>query len=606
MATVEEIKDKKAEFDKDRSQLRVEQKKDDDFYEMRFSTGIKKPYKQLRLATPRRVVDVAAEHIATDNPLVTKEPKDITAAAQERADRIEKWGNAFLNLMLQDSLHPIQETVKNFGCRGESFIKVLPNPDYPDKPESDKGEKKADFEARMTAWEQETSMIPPVKWTFPDPMTVWPSRRRRNNIPLETFEIYKRSAADIKREFPGWKNTQSRKNDELVDFWEYYSWDERYTEADGEAVSHNTEKDHVAGVEPNILGVVPYPHYYSGLGRTSPEGKPETLARSLIFPIRDTIRAQSRAQAQLDSQITLYTHPRIITSLNEKDIEGIDLSPGQAVTGIPKDERFDIDSGVPPSSAMFVHVQNLNNEIEKFIPSPLSGGHLGAESGFQQAQQIGQGSLKFVRLKEGTEHMLESALMLTFRVISRVHMHDVILRGTIWEDNKPQIDLVKISLDDLEDFTKVKVKLEPSDPEFTDRRAILGDRLWKSGAISQRRMLEQYLSIPNASDEQIQILAEKILMTNPEILQIMGLKALEKLGMKEEAARLQAQLEAQSQTAEKIQGRANETGVVPPDSPGRVTNPNSFEAADLAIRKLSRISKQVPGGNRSRVEEPRQ
>ena len=591
--TVDEIRAKLATY-KDRVYfgVRKTQVESDGFYEMTYKIGIDPPYRSFRSFISRRIVDTGAEHIASDNPVVLKDPLTQTKDAQERADKIEGFGNALLSMLMQADVHPVQETVKNFGVRGESFIKVYPNPDYPEKPERQKGERKDHFEARIEAWEDECKAIPPILWDILEPMTVYSSMKHRLNIPLDAIISYQRTVADVKNEYPKWKNPNHREDDENVDWLEYYSWEYRYFEADEEAVTD--------GVEENLLGVVPLVHLYSGLGKRNDKGTPDTLVRDLIFPVKDNIIAYSRAQSQLDSIVGLYTHPRIITSLSKKDLEGMELSPGAAITGIPENARFELNQGMSPHPALFQHVINLGNELEQYIPSPLGGGISGAESGYQQAQQISQGSLKYIRLKESTQHILEAALMLSFRFIKRVLRHDVVLRGITKDDRKPQIDTFKIKIKDLEDFTQVKVRLEPSDPEYRDRRALIGLRMRQQKEISRVAFLQDYASIPNASDEITQIYAEQILETNPMIQQVIGMKALEKMGMKEEAEMIQKQMQQQEQNAKSIQ----ETSGMPSTDRSRRPGQQGLEMADLAIRQMQRGTPQQVGPLKSRVEEP--
>lgn len=574
------------------SNVRKNQKLSEDFYEMRYDIGIKPPYRAFRSFISRRIVDTGAEHIASDNPVVMKDPITPTKDAQARADALEGFGNALLQMWLQSDIHPIQETVKNFGVRGESFIKIYPNPDYPEKPEKEKGEKKDHFEARMEAWEDEIQVILPVLMDVTEPMTVYGSMKHRLNIPMEVFVSDQRTVCDIKQEYPKWTNPNHREDAEMVDWMEYYSWDWRYFEADEEAVTDEVEK--------NLLGVVPFVHLYSGLGKRNDKGTPDTLVRDLIFPAKDNIVAYSRAQSQLDSIIGLYTHPRIRTSLTMKEMENVDLSPGSAITGLPTpvDEHFKTDSGMPPHPALFQHVVNLSNELEKYIPSPLSGGNMGAESGYQQAQQISQGSLKYIRLKESTQHILEAALMLSFRVIKRVLRHDVVLRGVSSEDRKPRIQNFRIKVKDLEDFTQVKVRLDATDPEYRDRRMLVGLRLREKREIDRETALQDFYGYPNATDMVAKVYAEQILETNPLIQQIIGMRALEKLGMKEEAELLKQQIAQQQPES------TQKTNVPSTDKSRRMGNQN-LEMADLAVRQMMRGTPQQVGPMNSRIEEPR-
>ena len=573
--------------------VRKTQLESDGFYEMTYKIGIEPPYRSFRSFISRRIIDTGAEHIASDNPVVLKDPITQTKQDQEKADFIEGFGNALLSMLMQSDIHPIQETVKNFGLRGESFIKVYPNPDYPEKPEREKKEKKERLEARIEAWEDECKAISPILWDILEPMTVYCSMKHRLNIPLDAIVSYQRTVADVKNEYPNWKNPNNREDDENVDWLEYYSWEYRYFEADEEAVSD--------GVEENLLGVVPIVHLYSGLGKRNDKGTPDTLVRDLIFPCKDNIIAYSRAQSQLDSIVGLYTHPRIITSLNKKDLEGLDLSPGAAVTGIPETARFEVNQGMAPHPALFQHVINLGNELEQYIPSPLGGSVSGAESGYQQAQQISQGSLKYIRMKESTQHIIAAALMMSFRFIKRVLRHDVVLRGITKDDKKPQISNFKIKIKDLEDFTQVKVRLEPSDPEYRDRRALIGLRMRAQKEISRTTFLQDYASIPDASDEVTQIYAEQILETNPMIQQVIGQKALEKMGMKEEAEMIQKQMAEQEANAKSVQ----KTSGMPSTDRSRRQGQQGLEMADLAVRQMQRGTPQQVGSLSSRIEEPR-
>src|SRR3990167_6180385 len=93
--TVDEIRAKLATY-KDRVYfgVRKTQIESDGFYEMTYKIGIDPPYRSFRSFISRRIVDTGAEHIASDNPVVLKDPLTQTRDAQERADKIEGFGNA--------------------------------------------------------------------------------------------------------------------------------------------------------------------------------------------------------------------------------------------------------------------------------------------------------------------------------------------------------------------------------------------------------------------------------------------------------------------------------------------------------------------------------
>ncbi len=333
------------------STLRTEQESSESYYELEFDSGIKEPFREIKMDTARNFVDDPVNTMVTDNPQIKYPPLADTEVERERAQKVQNVLQAGLDRVLQEQPNPLEEAPKNIWLYGEGYFKALVNKEvYDTKPK--KGEKNYDEE--LEEWEYGLIDNFPLILKAPNPRWIMPSIKHSRGIPANVIEFYKRRVEDIKANYPDWVNAKDKKDTELVDWIEYWSKDWRGYLADGVSV-FGEEKDFL----PNIFEIVPYVHMYSGLGRMSADGDPKYMARSVLFGAKDMLLTETRGFSQIDTIRARYAYP-IVKAQGRKDAyESAPIpEPGAILYGVNDTDNtnVEIDYGANIPASLFVRL----------------------------------------------------------------------------------------------------------------------------------------------------------------------------------------------------------------------------------------------------------
>ena len=495
------------------SQVRKEQKADQEYRQDTFRVDeIRDPHKVWRSGLGARIVDAPAEQIITSNPEVAfdilKGNKDIAIKLSAEVNR--NW----IQILRWQNPNPFKEYVKNLLGRGNAFIQICHN----------------------EAWINESGAQRglPVYFLIPDPMVVYASPDQDEfGIPKWVIVYYKRQVRDVILKHPHWTNPYRKKGDlgEQVDWLEYWDKDIRYFEADEEATLKG-------GIQPNILGFVPFIQKYSGFGKRSPEGKLEDLIVSDLRLSRDLIKQECIKRSNIQSAEDIFAHrPKtLLTSgeigeaqINELSWGSYDLN---VLQGVPPDTRL-IDETYPPVPAeMYASLANIRAEIAQRNPLILAGFPLGS-SGRQDSMAEAAAMRRYDSIVENTENAWATAFDLALKIIKS----GIIVR--------PE----GLTKKDLEATFKCAVKLKASDPVEEDRKATLGSRLYAQKEIDLTTNLTQFkgYSQDRAQEIIVQMLADAVTINNPYVAQYLGMVAAKEMGMEDAIEYLQQQAQGMNQ-----------------------------------------------------------
>ena len=494
---------------------------------------IKKPQYVSRTGTGAWLVDGPASSIITRNPQVKLSPKKNTEADRKAANLVNALLNHWVQFIGKQSPQPFKEHVKNLLLYGEAWIHPLYD-DYSEK----------DPEGRL-----------PIRFLTPNPLNIFPSPEEDNGIPFEVCVFYRRAPQNVHRIYPEWGNPKNRKGkrkSDLVEWYEFWTPEERYFEADGVPVLSG-------GIQENILRLVPFIHSYSGFGNTSPDGDPESLAVGRLRKIKDLLVQECAINSDIDSSIHKFSRPRIDlivpsgSEFNEQEIkENYDMGAGVFnILSLPPGYSFEEGTRLLPSNEAFQHFYNIRTRIAQEAP-PIMAGLPSGTSGRQEDIVGSHFIRRFDSIAEATERAFAKALEMGLKTLK---VYPGCLPLTPWLE-LPDGDKgeKRITEDDIDSITNLQVELKAADPIEDDRKLMAGRALKGDSLIDWETFLVEYAGYtPERAEEIIeQTIADTVVQQNPVLFQALAEKVLENLGMHEQLERLRQE----NATTEKVQKAA--------------------------------------------------
>jgi len=535
MITVEkiiELKENRKKFYQSKIDL---QKEWDDYYEGTYDAGIPTglSYAQKTPSTARDWVEIGLRYFTLDNPKVVVPPVNETQKALEQAIMLE----AFYNFWAKLCILQVKLAAKKLLLRGEAFLKL----GFDDTTWG----KTANTEDEKLELAAQQLIHFPLIMQVPDPINVMCSPVHRGLVPLDVIEYYPRTVSEVEELCEQnkwrWQNSKSKKSNDLVNWTAYYDDKVRCFMVEDEPILS-------PAVQVNIMKRCPYVHIPSGFGNTSFEGKPEYLYRPVFYGKKDAINLQTRVLSQLDAILTRFAYPRpVIEEIEPGALERaygaqvrgqktltMEMNPEQAWL-IPPGLKVTLMQGEQPPPALFQHAALVSSLAQ--VPAVLSGERpagiysgYGVESLVAGAKPIYKDALK--NMEEGLSVFFGEGV----RFADEVIRERIPIRGTSSKEEK----FLEPSKIKGYYFNEVHLLAEP--PEAVDVRKTLGTNLYKSGVISLKTCLTQYLDMTNeeADGELAQLYAEAAIKSNPNVMQVLGIDAAQRLGM-ERVAELESE-----------------------------------------------------------------
>lgn len=563
MITIQEIKDLRKYLVEEYHGARVtQQKKMQEYYDDTFAVPqIKEPMYISRTGTGAWLVDGPSSHIITTNPQVFVSPKRQTKECQESADKVNSLLNHWVSLIRRQSNQPFREFNKNLFLRGEAWIHPV----------------------HKEGWEEGNQL--PIEFLTPDPLIVFGSPNEQNGIPEFACLIYQVSSYMIRRLYPEFSYDVNKKNVEWFEFWDSKS---KYFEVDSKPLYD--------GILENILGRVPFIHAYSGFGKESPEGKPETLTIGRLDRVTDLLHQLCIMNSNLDSTFTKFARPRYQLYLppgigmsdteRNKWREAIDMSAG-SLSIFPNGANLEEGTRLLPSAEAFQHYANLQVRVAMEAPPIMAGLPSGSSGRHEDIV-----SYNFVRrfdcVVENAELSWGKALDTSLDTIKKVPGYCPL---TQWLDI-PEGGKKEITIDeeDIDNSSQCVLKLKAADPIEDDRKLMAGRALVESGRIDWETFLVEYAGYTPDKARLIKTktIAEKIVTTSPLMQELIARKALENLGMTEELQTLEAERQLQENMSGALKQKAQQGALTGPrGGEPRSFNQQSPAALDMADMMLS-------------------
>jgi hypothetical protein len=527
------------------SQVRKEQATDDEFYNDVFKVPqIDDPSKLQRTGRAARLIDSPAENIITSNPQVFVKALKDAQNAEKRADSVAVEYNKWLSIMKRANPNPFKEFVKNNLLRGEGWIQLMHN------------------EGWVTGKKIKKGL--PVIFDIPDPMIIYadPSEDE-DGIPKQVIVFYEISPRLVKSKFSDWTNPKSAGNSGNVPncrYLAYYNEEIYYMEADGEPLLKKEFND-------NLYGFVPFIHKLSGFGKKSPEGKMEDLVVSRLRKSRALLTRECAIVSDIDRAIHYFSN-RSIDVQPEDDQHQVPLDfqenyivgAGQ-VNELPPKIKVSRSVEMLPEAQVFQHLHDISAQLEREDPMAMNGLPVG-ESGRLQDMVNTSAMRRYLSIVENTEYAFTTAFEKAMTIMQNV----------------PTLTPESLTENELKDKYSITLKLKAEDPLDNDRKATLGSRLFQNSEIDIITNLVDYKGYTQDKAKQIVVdtLKWKVLLNNPDIANLIGMRAAQKSGMAED-------LQIVKQRQQQLGTQQQAMGVQPQPRPPEVNTPQGREMIDLAL-----------------------
>jgi len=531
---IEEILERKQFLEDYHSGRIAQQEKEDSYYKDKFDVPtIKTPLYISRTGTGGWLVDGPTAHIITRNPQVFIEPKKDTEKGRDSAFAVNAFLNYWVRRILMQVPQPYHEFVKKVLLRGEGWIHPILN----------------------EKWDSDNVMSLPVLFPIVDPLNVFGSPSEDNGIPEYVMVKYERMPWQVQVKYPWWTNPKhagDKSRKATVSWFEYWDGDVRYFSADEEPVLKGE-------IQPNVYKLTPFIHAYSGFGDASPNGEPESLAVGRLRKVMDLLLQECTLNSHIDSTIAKYAHPRMdlilpegAEGLEEEIKKEYDMGAG-SFNVLPYVSELKAGEQLVPPQEVFQHFNNIRSRISMEAPPIMAG--LPSGSSGRQEDIVGTNFIRrFDSVVEATEIAFAKSMDMAIEILKVIPS---MLPITQWiEKPDGSKGSKKITKDDFESVLPSKIILKTADPIEDDRKLMSGRILKNEKSIDWGTFLVEYAGYtPERASEIInQTIADMVIMENPQMLQLLAQKAMEKLGMAEELAQLEQQVAQQEAMGAGSQG----------------------------------------------------
>ncbi len=512
------------------------------------------------------IIHHAVDNLITFEPVIRRISVGLAAGKEERADHVEQ---ALESILLETNLLEPSLTWKQVGFHLAAYgYTVVEGPLWNTrgtrpKPKRKDYRNKMEFEAAMTLWENDRKSYMPIRVRAPHPSSIMMNFRDKR--PDEGIKVAKRYVLDIQRlrstrvddddmGIIGTVNSIDLPDDpyEEVETLEYWSRDWH-----GFMVG-----EEVLFVEPNIWGLMPYKHAFSGRGHepTSVDSvKPRHLSVGLLHPITEVIRSYAQ---ELSTRHNAYVNSGffdIVTTMDADELrEQMNRQGRQRIL-----EKTDGNDVIEPFQMpnlpgwMLEAEMQMRDAIERGTFSSASAGirQAGVNTVGQQAILSNSAAKVFLPMVRQLEHLASLISQDILRLVD-VKKESVYSRG-----HELNARMISNDYNVIAEFPQKDPALDLQERQIAMQELTLG--------LIDTETYQEIAGRENISGIRKGIIKDQIRQL-PAVQQMLMIAALEEMGLVEAAEMMKMQMGgALGETAQQ------------PQQPGTVLGPNGHPQTEM-------------------------
>jgi len=483
-------------------------------------------------ATAKTVVEGVTSHVKPKSFSVKFRPLKNTEKGREQADGIEDAGHEFLERHgIAKASSSLTECAKNTSMYGLSFMRTLFQPQKWGKhPVKSPGESGEDFDYREALWEAQRSIDLPFQTDAIDPLNVLPGPGKR--VPDYLFETYQIEPFALQSQFPLLQDANPFATKQFTAFWSPEQWQYflggspvmTYGKSDADNSTQalarwfDPKLNETTVLRPNddnLYGIVPYTTVWSGLGKRSPEGKPEEEAVGLIWPLMSLLKEEARALTAISIILQVTAQPRFLSRNAPRGKLNIGMAPGDVTeVGQAIIEPFP-EIRIPPDLYSIMNI--ISQQMEMMLGAKLLTGMRPAgvtsalfeEILLEQAEQ---------RYKTFIESLEDAYSMVLAQMLF------------IWENIvKEKIPGIKIDPSKIRGHYRGTIEFHYDDIAKQRIQTMIAKMLFQAGLFDFEKA-HDFMGTENTSDVRRGLIKDKM-YSDPNMIAAIGLKLLEESGL---------------------------------------------------------------------------
>lgn len=490
-------------------------------------------------ASARILVDGITAHVKPQDLEVKFEPVKNNEKAREIADQSEEAAKVFIkrhaSVKANSAISELSKNVAIYGLSGaRSMFNALA---WGERPKRKNGESKEDFEWREGIWESKRNMNLPFTLDAIDPLNMLPGSF--DMTPPFMIETYKVQPFFLQEQFPHYQDPNPFAEKQFTSFWSSDQWlyilgsqeiEDRIRSSGNSMQQFESFLSGQSGAmqaallrvqadgtptDYNPYGICPYTVVLSGLGKRSPEGKPEEQAVGLLYPLKSIIKEGARSLTAISIILQVTAMPRFLTRYAPKGGINIGMAPGDTTEiGGAVIEPFP-DLRVPPD--MYNIIQILDQQMEMLLGAKLMTGMrpAGVTSALFEEILLEQAERRYLTLIES----IEAAVA---RIIAQ--------QFYLWEHLvKEKIPGIKLDPAKLRGAYNCMVDFKYEDIAKQRIKTMIAKMMFQAG-LYDFETAHNFIGTENISDVR-KGLVKDMVYRDPRVISALGLKAMREMGL---------------------------------------------------------------------------
>lgn len=501
-------------------------------------------------STSRAIIDEAVDNVVPDDIQVHYAPRGNTKKAEEDADAVRQYLHSWFHHLRRkgSDIDVIRDAAKNGFINGMFIWKSLTDytlwPVLPkDEEEKLKGEGKLKERVALIKAVRERNVPWSVRSISPRCFFVDPTVSSRKLWAMETYEA---GTEEVQNRYVNWvddfRDYRRSTKHKIYELWTATHVDWKGELKKGRVMIFVDEE--CVYDEESPYDDLPYIVKYSGLGRETYAGTPESKAVGMYTPqVISLLLAQARRYSQFDAIMQQSAYPIGVLPMSV-DPDSFDTSPG-AMNFVPdvvfqSTDKIWLQAKIPDGAYMS-SLRLLGDQIERgTTQAALRGAPVtGTDSAAQLGMSTGQAKLRLESMRQALQDGLaELCQKVLIRIDTELKDKTSVFGG------ERATERYTIGPENIRGRYEVSVSFVPNEEAVKERKLALANDAIVKGGMSPYDALV-FAGFDNPSEMIARRLAYDV-MQEPLVKRAMGKQLLETWGVNADELALQEQMDAGS------------------------------------------------------------